>query len=339
MPVTERGQSFQATVHYKGQRYRASFNTRSEAEAWEMSTKASLIRGETIQNPSTGGKHKQQETLKSLLDATYQRYWKNNKSGDKSYANASEVISLIGEEAHPSKVTTQVIDSLILQLEAKGNSDSTINRKLSALSKMMNYASSRDMIMRKPIIHRKKEAAHRIRYITEREEEVIMDYFQLTCPVMRDFCIVALDTGMRVSEVLNIKVQDVTDSMIAVWVNKSDRPRSIPMTDRVKEVVRRRLKTSNELFPTLNRDKVSHYWRKVRDFLKLNHDDQFVPHAMRHTFCSRLVQRGVDIVSVKELAGHSTIVVTMRYAHLNPNNLKDAINVLNGHAPQPQLVA
>lgn len=166
----------------------------------------------------------------------------------------------------------------------------------------------------------------------------MLDYLTLYSPTMRDFCVLALDTGMRVSEVLSIKANDVTDQLITIWVNKSDRPRSIPMTDRVKEIVNRRFKMSDRLID-LSRDQVSHYWKKMRQYMNLVHDVQFVPHAMRHTFCSRLVQRGVDIVTVKELAGHSTIVVTMRYAHLNPNNLRDAINVLNNTAPQPQLVA
>jgi site-specific recombinase XerD len=57
-------------------------------------------------------------------------------------------------------------------------------------------------------------------------------------------------------------------------------------------------------------------------------DKQAVPHALRHTFVSRLVQRGVPILSVKELAGHKTIDVTLKYAHLAPHNLKSAIDVL-----------
>ncbi|MDP6213177.1 MAG: tyrosine-type recombinase/integrase, partial [Candidatus Thalassarchaeaceae archaeon] len=65
-----------------------------------------------------------------------------------------------------------------------------------------------------------------------------------------------------------------------------------------------------------------------------------VPHALRHTFCSKLVQLGVQIKVVQELAGHESIETTLRYAHLAPRNLRSAIDLLNGPAdPSLNLVA
>ena len=62
-----------------------------------------------------------------------------------------------------------------------------------------------------------------------------------------------------------------------------------------------------------------------RNILDLNGD---VWHTLKHTTASRLVQKGVHLVSVKEIMGHSIIATTMRYAHLAPKNLQDAISVL-----------
>ena len=53
-------------------------------------------------------------------------------------------------------------------------------------------------------------------------------------------------------------------------------------------------------------------------------------HTLRHTFASRLVDRGVDIVTVKELLGHSSISVTMRYAHTNIDSKRAAVEKLDG---------
>ena len=53
-------------------------------------------------------------------------------------------------------------------------------------------------------------------------------------------------------------------------------------------------------------------------------------HTLRHTFASRLVNRGVDIVTVKELLGHSSISVTMRYAHTNIEGKRVAVEKLDG---------
>ena len=66
-------------------------------------------------------------------------------------------------------------------------------------------------------------------------------------------------------------------------------------------------------------------WDRLRHILKL---DDAPWHTLRHTTASRLVQRGVQLVVVKEIMGHRSIHTTMRYAHLQPANLVDAISVL-----------
>jgi site-specific recombinase XerD len=57
-------------------------------------------------------------------------------------------------------------------------------------------------------------------------------------------------------------------------------------------------------------------------------------HILRHTFASRLLERGVDIVTVQQLLGHSTITVTMRYTQTNLESKKVAVTRLSGFPPQ-----
>jgi site-specific recombinase XerD len=67
----------------------------------------------------------------------------------------------------------------------------------------------------------------------------------------------------------------------------------------------------------------------MREHLGLDRDEQFVIHALRHTFASRLVQRGVELATVSKLLGHRSLLTTMRYAHLAPHNLQAAVEVLD----------
>ena len=61
-------------------------------------------------------------------------------------------------------------------------------------------------------------------------------------------------------------------------------------------------------------------------------DESFTPHILRHTCASRLVQAGVNLQTVCEWLGHSSIDMTMRYAHLAPDHLQDALSVLEDAA-------
>lgn len=69
-------------------------------------------------------------------------------------------------------------------------------------------------------------------------------------------------------------------------------------------------------------------WDQARSAMGFAHDKGFVPHALRHTCASRLIQRGVPLKVVQEWLGHKTITVTMRYAHLAPANLMAAVEAL-----------
>ena len=335
MPVVVRGKSYQATVHHQGQRFRKTFRSRSEAEAWEMQTKAALLRGEIVSDTSSAVKGSPQ-SLQALYDMTYQRFWKNSRAEKSARINGLKCVEALGPNLPPAAVTERRIDDMVLMFEAEGLSDSTINRRLSALSKMLTFAYERGYIVRKPKIDRKKEPEHRIRYITEDEEKELLAFFHhIGQPDMADLCVIGIDTGMRMGEILRVEPRDLSNGLVSIWQTKSNKARSVPLTTRAAEVFTRRAaqKPESKIFEGWSHFRVRHYWDQARRHLGLMRDPQFVPHAMRHTFCSRLVQRGVDIVTVSKLAGHSNIVVTMRYAHLSPDNLVNAIRALESVKP------
>lgn len=333
MPVVPRGNSYQATVHHKGERLRKSFRTKAEAEAWEAQVKASLLRGETIGESQEVVKGSPRNILE-LYELTYQRYWKGAKSEKTLVLNAKKCVEALGAHVPPAAITEQRLDDMVFAFEREGIANSTINRRLSAISKMLTHAYERGFISRKPKIDRKKEPEHRIRYITPEEEETLLGFMKLTQRHdMVDIIIVGLDTGLRMSEILGLEVRDISKGMISLWKTKGFHARSIPLTDRAREVIERRATwadSSGQLFKGWTLHRVRHHWDTARSHMGLMTDPQFIPHAMRHTFCSRLVQKGVDITTISKLAGHKTITVTMRYAHLSPNNLSSAIRILEG---------
>ena len=98
----------------------------------------------------------------------------------------------------------------------------------------------------------------------------------------------------------------------------------------MRTIIERRCQSNRStIFCDVARWQVEEAWRAMRRAIGLGDDPQFVPHALRHTCASRLVQRGASLYAVQKVLGHSTIKVTEKYAHLNPQALHDTIALLN----------
>lgn len=325
MKITKRGASYQAQFSNAGRRYRKQFRTSSEAEIWLAEAKARALRGEPI-DVKAGGSGSDKK-LSELLSDVYRVAWAKTRAGHTAVQNATACIKALGDVA-VSQVSTAAIDAAVEMWTRERAAPGTINRRLSALSKMLRYAHETGHINNMPILHRQRETQGRIRYLSKREEEEAIAYFKMIGhEAIADLTIVAIDTGMRRGELLRLSDEDIDDNTIRVWQTKNGRPRSVPMTGRVCAIVKSRA-GQPRVFHELNEDTVRRVWDRFRAHMGMYDDRGFVFHALRHTFVSRLVQRGVNLRIVAALAGHTTITTTMRYAHLAPENLVDAIKLL-----------
>jgi integrase len=159
----------------------------------------------------------------------------------------------------------------------------------------------------------------------------------------RTIILVAWQTGLRLGELRGLRWQDVDLKVGRLTVNqavsrkvigtpKSNKAREVPLTTRVRAALVNHQHDLGELVfcrPDGGVLPVGHLrwplWRAC-DRAGIR---RLGWHALRHTFASHLVMRGVPIVAVQELLGHSTVEMTMRYAHLSPNVLRTAIAVLD----------
>jgi integrase len=183
-----------------------------------------------------------------------------------------------------------------------------------------------------PDIELFEEPEGRIRVISEQEEDDILKTCRetISCSEMADLVIILIDTGMRLSNALNLKYGENVNyqaNMLHIWINKAKKPYSVPMTKRVREVLERRQCYGRKPF-SLNIDQVEDRWKLIRKHLKMEDDEDFVLHALRHTCASRLVMAGIDLKRVQEYLGHASYTTTLKYAHLNPGNLAKAREVL-----------
>ena len=256
------------------------------------------------------------------------RLWKGTKSEMTSTINLESVVSFFGPTSIvPHELSVRSVDEFVHSLEAKGNSNATINRKLNALSRVLKFALEREYVIKLPKIERKKERNGRIRWLTKEEEQSLVNHFISSGRKdVATLCLFLLDTGARVGEALKVQWKDIQNNMVTFWDTKNNTSRSIPLTSRLSTLLQN--KETSGPFLNINYNELHYLWGKAKEALGLSNDEEFVPHCLRHTCASRLVQSGVPILTAKEFLGHKSVNITMRYAHLAPQNLKEAIKAL-----------
>lgn len=279
----------------------------------------------------------QQKASKTLLSEVVQELydvrWRYNKDSVNSLARGRRVVELVGDMPI-GQVNQDTVRTLILKLQARRNKPATVNRTLEVLKTMLKYKR-----MEWDYIKLAKVPKGRIRVISKEEEEQATTLFRETIhpsrrsfyPDMADLVVCLMDTGMRLGEMLRLKYEDISfeNNLISIWVNKGGRPRSIPMTKRVRAIMEAR-KGIDGIQPFhLQNDMAVTAWQWVRKTMGLEKDKEFVLHALRHTCASRLLFKGVDLVTIKEWLGHADIQTTMRYAHMAPNKLAHAASILD----------
>ena len=153
---------------------------------------------------------------------------------------------------------------------------------------------------------------------------------------MTPIVLLALNTGLRRGELLALRWEDITFSRALLTVRgehaKSGRTRHIPLNAEAIAVLQawQTEATSDLVFPGENGETMFSLKTAWATIAKRAGLKDFRFHDLRHSFASKLVQAGVDLNTVRELLGHSDFKLTLRYAHLRPDNLSAAVAKLAG---------
>ena len=211
-------------------------------------------------------------------------------------------------------------------------SPATVNRSLACLKSMFNRAivwGRYEGVNPSTRVKMCKEKNIRLRYL---EKEEITRLVENCSEDLRPIVIMAVNTGMRRGEILNLKWHDVDfkRDVISLLETKSDEKREVPMNEAVKDAlikVRKNPK-SPYIFCYKNGEQVKDIRKSFWTALKKSGIKDFRFHDLRHSAASHLVMAGIDLNTVREILGHKTIEMTLRYAHLSPNHKKHAVDVL-----------
>jgi site-specific recombinase XerD len=212
----------------------------------------------------------------------------------------------------------------------------TKNRYKNVFGKTFKIALADGKVTSNParLVEQRPEKNGRIRFLSDDEEKTIRAVIAKRCPFHIEEFDIALNSGMRKGEQYSLEWPEVgfRRKRIQLDETKNGSCREIPMNQTC-------LKAFESLYarrPHDGRVCQSKFGRDLNDsrtWFELVIEEakiaNFTWHCLRHTFISRLVMKGVDLRTVQELAGHKTIAMTVRYAHLAPEHNQAAIEKLD----------
>ncbi|MFN0263812.1 tyrosine-type recombinase/integrase [Tepidamorphus sp. 3E244] len=255
--------------------------------------------------------------------------WENTPHKTTCEAYILEMQNII-DQRKLTEIDTQLVDHFRAEFRSRGNRNSTINRKLSCLGKLLRRHQRAGQLSHLPDMSKFPERNGRVRFLSSAEEKHLFSKIGLFDPRYEDLCIFLVNTAARIGEAVQVRWSDVTDTTVTFWETKAGLPRTIPLTDAAAEALSRQT-SRNAIgpFASIKYPKFRYAWNKAKQEAGLGADPQVVPHILRHTCASRLVQSGIDIKRVQDFLGHKTISMTLRYAHLAPSHLNECAAVLN----------
>ena len=247
-------------------------------------------------------------------------------------------------------ITKDDVNSYLKYLYDVGNSKSSISRKLSSLRSFYNFLFKKGIVDVNYFVSIKnpKKDSGLPKFVKEEDiDKMFLIPDTRTWIGKRNLLIVRLlyATGLRVSELVNIKLNDIdiNDRTIRI-LGKGNKERIVVFGINAYHALndyidngRYIVDVHNSEYLLLNKDgnKIStRYIRKIIDdiIFKASIDMHVSPHMLRHTFATGMLNNGADLVSVKDLLGHESLNTTSIYTHVSDDKIREVYNMAHPRA-------
>lgn len=237
-------------------------------------------------------------------------------------------------------VTQQNISSYLAYLEQDGRTAATISRSLASLKNFYGHVVSSGFLEKSPVydIHVRRGEKKLPQVLTGREIELLLS--QPVCVDAKGYRDKAMlevmyATGIRVSELIALDIDDVNLDLGIIKCNGPKKNRAIPLYPAAKKAlsvyiseVRESMLASpaeRALFVNISGIRMSRqgFWKILKHYQSAAHiEKEITPHTLRHSFAVHLLENGADIESLQELMGHSDISSTQLYTQMINQKLK-----------------
>ena len=247
-------------------------------------------------------------------------------------------------------IDMNIVNNYMKYLYDRKITKSSISRKLSSIRGLYNYLVREDIIKENHFnkIQNPKRELYLPKFLKDEELDKIFSVCNSNNPTEeRDTLIIELlyATGVRVSELVNIKIKDLNREEILIKVlGKGNKERMVIYNNHTKKALDTYLKdgynyfnkkSSEYLILNKNGNKLSE--RYIREIInkkvsQASLDIKISPHTLRHTFATDILENGADLMTVKELLGHESLNTTSIYTHITNEQIKKTYNLAHPRA-------
>ena len=337
------GTVYREKIYVEGKQIAKIFKRKSDAIAWKVkmlsmrnAEELNLKHFEDVPFDAFAKKWLKEKVLNYRSASTYENY--------ESYLRRHFIPHFGGLGLN--KIQIQHIHSYVISLKEKGHNPTGTNLILRCLRTLFNAAVDEDFLQTNPMRRFKnlKEDLREEIYMSKME---IVQFLRANAiDPLYPLYIVALNSGMRRGELCGLRWDRINfpHSQIEVGstrdkrghraTTKSGKRRTVPMNDQVKSLLKDLFlkRSSDYVFVDESVHPVDPH-HLYRDFAKAQQraglQRHYRFHDLRHTFASHFMMNGGNLYDLQKILGHSQIEMTMRYAHLSPDHLAQAINVVN----------
>ena len=302
----------------KGKRFRKTVKTKAEALRFEAYCRANYQ-----QLVSEQANQRDKRDLLELIQLWYDLHGINLRDAKKTFSRLNLMAKALGNPTAQRLSAGQFIKYRNHRLE-QGIKAKTLNTELGFLRSVYNELYALEQIgysnplrLVKPL--KLQEPA--LTFLTTAQIKILLDAAinKTLNPHVYAISLVCLNTGARWSEAEGLRSSSVRKGLVTFAKTKSGRVRSVPISSELSEFLLKHWAKYGDFTPSLSS------FNRVLERSKLVLPAGQASHVLRHSFASHFIQNGGNILTLQKILGHTSLAMTMRYAHLAPDHLQDAI--------------
>lgn len=226
------------------------------------------------------------------------------------------------------ELTEEKLKNFIFDERHKSVANATINKRILSLKKMFEYNKIKNSNLSALKKFREEFRTHGI--LNEKEVNNLLQYLNSNQLKERNKLVIYLliDTGIRLEELLNIKVSNINFSnrTILLEKTKTHRVRIVPFTEGTAFLLKKFIDNNlfiNDKLINLSKSAIESLFRRIKKRLHLN---KFCPHMLRHTLATKLHKNSVSLIVIQKIMGHAKVSTTERYIHLDVDDVVEFYN-------------